>query len=169
VLFRSRERQLERALDKNVLKNAKQFYKRISVVKEAVTAFKTGGVHAMHDPTEGGVAGAVHEMADASNLGVRVFQEKIKVEPETARICDFYQIDPLQLIASGSLLIAADPAFAEMIVETLRKNMIHAEIIGEFLPSPEKHLLIHENGKTGVLVKPAADQLWQALGRSRTH
>ena len=168
ILASDRERQLEKGLDKNMLKNAKQFYKQISVVKDAVTAFKTGGVHAMHDPTEGGVAGAVHEMADASNLGVRIFREKIRVEPETARICDFYRIDPLQLIASGSLLIAAEPAFAEKIVETLRKNMIHAETIGEFLPSPEKRLLVHENGKTGVLVRPATDQLWQALRRSPT-
>jgi hydrogenase maturation factor len=149
-----------------MLKNARQFYERISVVKDAVTAFKTGGVHAMHDPTEGGVAGALHEMADASNLGVRVFREKIRVEPETARICDFYRIDPLQLIASGALLIAAEPAFAETIVETLRKNLIQAETIGEFLPSPEKRLIILENGKTEVLVRPVADQFWQALRRS---
>jgi len=169
ILASDRQRQLEKALGKNMLKNAKQFYKRISVVKEAVTAFKTGGVHAMHDPTEGGVAGAVHEMADASNLGVRVFRERIRVEPETGMICDFYQIDPLQLIASGSLLIAADPAFAEKIVETLRKKMIHAETIGEFLPSPEKRLLMHENGKTRVLVRPPTDQLWQALRRAPTH
>lgn len=168
ILASDRQNQLEKALDKSMLKNAKQFYKRISVVKDAVTAFKTGGVHAMHDPTEGGIAGALHEMADASNLGVKVFREKIRVEPETARICDFYRIDPLQLIASGSLLIAADPAFAEMIVETLRKKSIYAETIGEFLPSPEKRLLIHENGKTKVLVRPATDQLWQALKLSPT-
>jgi hydrogenase maturation factor len=166
ILASDRQRQLGNVLDKSMLKNAKQFYKRISVVKDAVTAFKTGGVHAMHDPTEGGVAGALHEMADASNLGVRVFREKIRVEPETAKICDFYRIDPLHLIASGSLLIAADPAFAEIIVETLRKNLIYAEIIGEFLLSPEKRLLIHENGKTGVLARPATDQLWQALKHS---
>jgi hydrogenase maturation factor len=169
ILASDRERQLSKALDRNLLTSAKQFYKRISVVKDAVTAFKTGGVHAMHDPTEGGVAGAVHEMADASNLGVRVFREKIRVEPETARICDFYQIDPLQLIASGSLLIAADPALAKKIVETLRKNMIHAETIGEFLPSSEKRLLTNENGTTEALVRPATDHLWQALKRSPTH
>jgi len=51
-------------------------------------------------------------------------------------------------------------------VETLRKNMIHAETIGEFLPSPEKRLIIRENGKTGILIRPVADELWQALRRS---
>lgn len=168
ILASDREKQLKKTLSATTIKSAKQFYRQISVVKDAITAFETGGVHAMHDPTEGGITGAVHEMADASNLGVRVFREKIRVEPETARICDFYRIDPLQLIASGSLLIAAEPAFAEEIIETLRKNMIHAETIGEFLPSPEKRLIIRENGKTGVLVRPVADQLWQALRRSPT-
>jgi hydrogenase expression/formation protein HypE len=168
ILASDREKQLKKTLSATTIKSAKQFYRQISVVKDAITAFETGGVHAMHDPTEGGITGAVHEMADASNLGVRVFREKIRVEPETARICDFYRIDPLQLIASGSLLIAAEPAFAEEIIETLRKNMIHAETIGEFLPSPEKRLIIRESGKAGVLVRPVADQLWQALRRSPT-
>jgi hydrogenase maturation factor len=83
-------------------------------------------------------------------------------------ICKFYGIDPLQLIASGSLLIAAEPASAEKIQKTLRKNMIHAEIIGEFLPSPNKRLIVDDNGKTRALVRPVADQLWQALGSQPT-
>jgi hydrogenase expression/formation protein HypE len=168
ILASDREQQLEKVLSKRLLRNAKQFYKQISVVKEATTAFKTGRVHAMHDPTEGGIAGAIHEMADASGVGVKIFIEKIRVEPETAKICKFYQIDPLQLIASGSLLIATEPSFAKKIVNTLEESMIHAEIVGEFLPSPKKRLIVHENGKTEALVRPMADQLWQALKYSST-
>ena len=168
ILASDREEQLKKVLNATMLKNAKQFYKRISIVKDAIASFKTGGVHAMHDPTEGGIAGAIHEMADASNMGVRIFREKIRVEPETAKICELLQIDPLQLIASGSLLIAAEPAFAEEIVKTLKKNKIHAEVIGESLPSREKRLIVNENGKTEKLVRPVTDQLWQALRRSPT-
>lgn len=166
ILASDREKQLRKALTTTMLKNAKQFYKQISIVKDALTAFKTGGVHAMHDPTEGGIAGALHEMADASNLGVRIFREKIRVEPETAKICELFQIDPLQLIASGSLLISAEPGFAEEIVKTLKKNKIHAEVIGESVSSPEKRLIVDENGKTEKLPRPVTDQLWQALKRS---
>lgn len=168
ILASDREQQLKKVLSNSMLENARQFYKQISVVKDAITAFKTGGVHAMHDPTEGGIAGAIHEMADASNLGVKIYGEKIRVEPETVKICEFYQIDPLRLIASGSLLIAAEPAFAEDIVKTLRKSRVHAEIIGELLPSPEKRLITHENGKTEVLARPLADELWHALEYSPT-
>ena len=75
----------------------------------------------MHDPTEGGILNGIHEMADAAGLGVHVFEEKITVEPETAKICRFYEIDPLQLISSGALLIAADPQAADKIVEPMQR------------------------------------------------
>ncbi len=96
-----------------MLESAKRFYSQISVVKDALTAYKAGGVHAMHDPTEGGILNGIHEMADAAGLGVRVFEEKITVEPETAKICRYYEIDPLQLISSGAFLIAAEPESAK--------------------------------------------------------
>jgi hydrogenase maturation factor len=85
ILATDRQKQLKKALDPKTIQNAQNFYKQISIVKEAATAFKTGGVHAMHDPTEGGVAGGIHEMADASNLGARIYEEKIHVRPETTK------------------------------------------------------------------------------------
>ena len=163
ILASDREAQLKKMLDSNLLENAKEFYKRISVVKDATTAFNTGGVHAMHDSTEGGVAGAIHEMADASKLGVRISEDKICVQPETLKICEAYGIDPLQLIASGSLLIAADPDFANRIVRNLRDGNIDAEIIGDFLRSQERRLITRKNGKTEKLQRPFTDQLWRAL------
>jgi len=167
ILASDREAQLKKVLSARVLKNAKEFYKRISIVKDATSAFKTGGVHAMHDSTEGGVAGAIHEMADASKLGVRIQEEKIRIQPETLKICKFYGIDPLQLIASGSLLIAADPRYAEKIVNSLRAQQIDAEIIGEFLPSPKERVIRKLNGKAEKLPRPVTDQLWHALKKRK--
>jgi len=163
ILASDREDRLKRAIDAKTLQNAKSFYKQISVVKEAVAAFKTGRVHAMHDPTEGGVAGGIHEMADASNLGIRVFEEKIRIQPETLKICAFFQIDPLQLIASGSLLIAVEQDSASDVVDVLEKNRVSAAIIGEFLPSKEKRVIIRRDGSREGLVRPLSDHLWQAL------
>jgi hydrogenase expression/formation protein HypE len=163
ILASDRETQLKKVLGAQLLKNAKEFYKRISIVKEATIAFKTGGVHAMHDPTEGGVAGAIHEMADASNLGVTILEKKIPVQSETLKICQAFDIDPMQLIGSGSLLIAANPEFANRIIVALKENQINAEIIGEFLSSSEKRLIIRKTGKTEKLKRPITDQLWQAL------
>lgn len=168
ILASDREQQLKNTLGDNMLKNAKQFYARISVVKDATTAFKTGQVHAMHDPTEGGIAGAIHEMADASRLGVKIFEDKIRVEPETERICRFYRIDPLQLIASGSLLIAVKPEAAEDVVKALNQRSIVAGIVGEFLSSPDTRLMVGKNGKVKDLGRPITDHLWQALQNNRT-
>jgi hydrogenase maturation factor len=163
ILAADREEQLKKALKPAMLRNAKKFYDNISVVKDAIAAFKTGAVHAMHDPTEGGLAGGVHEMADASNLGVKIYEEKIRIAPETARICDFFRIDPLQLIASGSLLIAAKRNSADKVVKVLEKNQIAAAVIGEFVSSPEKRFIVRKRGGLEELVRPVSDHLWLAL------
>ena len=166
ILATDREEQLKKTLKPIILRNAKKFYDNISVVKDAVVAFKTGAVHAMHDPTEGGLAGGIHEMADASNLGVKIYEEKIRIAPETVRICDFFRIDPLQLIASGSLLIATKRNSADKVVKVLEKNEIAAAIIGEFISSPEKRFIIRKEGGLEKLVRPVSDHLWLALENS---
>ena len=166
ILATDREEQLKKALKPTMLRNAKKFYDNISVVKDAVTAFKTGAVHAMHDPTEGGLAGGIHEMADASNLGVKIIEEKIRIAPETVKICDFFRIDPLQLIASGSLLIAAKRNSADKVVKVLEKNEIAEAVIGEFVSSSEKRFIVRKGGGLEKLVRPVSDHLWLALENS---
>jgi len=167
VLASDKENQLEKVVSATTLRNAKRFYDQISVVKDAITAFKTGAVHAMHDPTEGGVAGGIHEMADASHLGFRVHKKKIPVRPETTEICNFFEIDPLQLTASGSLLIAVERDSADRVVGILSKEGITAEVIGEFLPSVEERIIIQEDGSSENLVRPVSDHLWSALEKIR--
>jgi hydrogenase maturation factor len=166
ILAADREEQLKKPLKPVMLQHAKKFYDNISVVKDAVTAFKTGAVHAMHDPTEGGLAGGIHEMADASKLGFKVYEVKIRIAPETIKICNFFKIDPLQLIASGSLLIAAKRNSAEKVVKVLEKNEIAAAIMGEFLSSPKERVIVREGGSLENLVRPVSDHLWLALENS---
>jgi hydrogenase maturation factor len=165
ILASDRESELKKTVSTTVLQNAKNFYGQISVVKDALTAYKTGGVHAMHDPTEGGVAGGIHEMADASGLGVKVFEDKIVVQPETAKICSYFEIDPLQLISSGALLISAEAKFAEEIIENLEQRQIQASVIGEFLESTDQRFLIRKDGEVQALPRPLSDHLWTALRR----
>jgi hydrogenase maturation factor len=164
ILATDREEQLKKVFSQTLLDGAKQFYSQISVVRDALTAYRSGGVHAMHDPTEGGILNGIHEMADAPNLGVRVFKDKIIVEPETAKICRYYEIDPLQLISSGALLIAADPEAAPKIIDNLAKEHICAEVIGEFTDNPNKRLLVRGD-EAEILPRPTSDHLWIALSR----
>jgi hydrogenase expression/formation protein HypE len=163
ILASDREQQLTKILNPEVLSNAKKFYSQISVVKDALTAYRTGGVHAMHDPTEGGVLGGIHEMADASQLGVRVYEDRILVEPETAKICRYFEIDPLQLIGSGALLISADAEKTGHIIENLGKERIYAAEIGEFGGDVNKRLLVKKDDTVQDLPRPASDHLWRAL------
>lgn len=168
ILAADRYTQLAEKIRKSTLKKAEDFFSYISVVKEGVLAFKTGYVTAMHDPTEGGVAGGIHELADASNVGFKVYEEKISIKEETLEICKFFQIDPLQLIASGSLLIAVEKNTGDKVVKVLEKNNIAAAVIGELLTSPRKRLIIRKNGDIEELVRPVSDHLWLALEKSKS-
>lgn len=152
-----------KGVNENLLAAAQRFFDEISVVKEGILAFETGGVDAMHDPTEGGILGGVHEMADASNLGVKVFKEKIPLRDETVEICSFFNIDPLQLISSGVLLIAAKPGCEQKIIRVLNEQKIEASVVGEFLPYPDKRIIVYEDGVEERLPRPEFDHLWLAL------
>jgi hydrogenase maturation factor len=165
ILATDREEELKTIIDHQTLRNGKKYYDQISVVKDAITAFKTGGVDAMHDPTEGGVMGGIYEIANASNIGVKVFEEEIPVMPETQKICSFYKIDPLQLISSGALLISATSRCTEKIIRSLGKKHIPASIIGEFLKDPQDRKIIRKNGEAQILPEPSSDHLWLALLR----
>jgi hydrogenase maturation factor len=119
----------------------------------------------MHDPTEGGIAGGIHEVADASNLGFKILEERIPVAKETLEICGAFEIDPLYLIASGSMLIAARKDSADYIEKTLMKSGIRASVVGEFLPSPKDRIVKRENGAEEELARPICDHLWVALAK----
>lgn len=163
ILATDKHAQLERKIGKSTLRKAENFFNHISIVKEAILAFQTGHVTAMHDPTEGGVAGGIHELADASGVGFKVYEEKMPIAEETLKICEFFQIDPLQLIASGSLLIAVKRSAANKVVRVLEKSKIAAVIIGELLSSPEKRLVVHKDGRMGEFIRPVSDHLWLGL------
>lgn len=156
---------LKSGFGEELLRTAQGFFERISIVKEAILAYRTGGVDAMHDPTEGGIFGGVHEMADASNLGVKIFEEKIPVAEETIAICSFFGIDPMQLISSGALLIASRPEYAEKVVKELAENGIEASVIGDFLAAKSQRLLVRKKGAVEELPRPESDHLWLALAK----
>lgn len=166
ILATEKSRQLRKILGAKQLFDAQQFYKEISIVKEAVTAFEMGAANAMHDPTEGGIAGGIHEIADASNLGFTIHEEEIRIRPETRAICNFFRIDPLQLLASGSLLIASKPNFESALLDALRKEKIEARTVGEFNPHPSHRKIIRESGKIENLVRPESDHIWKTLKKS---
>lgn len=165
ILATDREKELQKSLGAVMLEKAKNFWNKISVVEDAMTAWKAGGVHAMHDPTEGGIAGGIHEMSDASNVGAKIIEAAIPIQPETSTICRYFKIDPLQLIGSGALLISAEAKRANQIVNSLKQEKIQASVIGEFTENAKQRVLSKKDGGTKALPRPLSDHLWTALRR----
>jgi len=92
-----------------MVRKARSLAKQISIVDEAMRVSKIAGVHALHDPTEGGVLNGLWELAEASGLGIEVWADRIPLAAETSRICSELRLDPLQLMSSGCLLVAVAP------------------------------------------------------------
>ncbi len=117
----------------------------ISVVQDALTAQEAGGVNAMHDPTEGGVATGILEMAESAGVGVEVRKSTIPVLPICENICRILRLDPLGLLASGSLLLSVSPQGIEGVRHALSEASIPVTEIGQITSASEGiHLLTPE-------------------------
>lgn len=130
----------------------------ISIVEDARVALAAGGVSAMHDPTEGGLATAVRELAAASGLGARVALEKLSILPETTAVAAALGLDPLGMLASGSLLITVEPKSAPETINALAAAGIPAARIGAITEDPDEFIL-ERGGDSGPLPTFAVDEV----------
>ena len=139
----------------------------ISVVRDARVAGETAEVHAMHDPTEGGLATGLRELADAANVGMRVEMHKIPILPETALVCEKLGLDPLGLLASGSLLISVGERESKELVRALKAKGISASVIARIWEK-EKGVKLAEGTEIRDLPVFARDEvarLFEGKGR----
>lgn len=133
----------------------------ISIVSAALAACE-GDVHAMHDPTEGGLAGGLFELVAPSGLGLRIDRKRVRVFPETDAICRALGLDPLKLLASGALLIAVAPVEADALLRRLGDRGIEAADIGEVLPAADG-LTLETRGRVEAIVPPERDEIARAF------
>ena len=165
IIARECESDLLEKFSPTFLNRAKQYLTSpgISVLEEAQIAVRTGGVHAMHDPTEGGVATAIHELARAANLGVVVWKDALLISEETEQLCGEFDLNPLGVISSGALLIAADPTKSSKIISAITERNIPCEIIGQFLP-PENGCWIEVDSQRFPLPMFETDEITKVFG-----
>lgn len=156
---------LQGKISEKVLARARRFLDSISVVDEAMKAVEIGGVHSMHDPTEGGVLNGLWEMAEASQKGITIYKERIRVAPETKAICDAFEIDPLKTMGSGALLIAAEKRKAGEIVSSLKEMNVEASIIGEVTPIEEGRWILCGDGRKDELLPQDQDHVYKVLDK----
>jgi hydrogenase maturation factor len=130
----------------------------IGILAEARIAWNVGGVSALHDVTEGGIATAVAELAQAGGRRLKIRLEAVPVFAETRRMGRLLGIDPLGLIGSGSLLICCRPDRVARLVDALTRSGIAVADIGEVTDGPPGVDAL-ENGLPAVWPDFAVDEI----------
>lgn len=126
---------------RSFIEKAEQFSDKVSVLEEASLAWEAGADF-VHDAAEGGVFGALWELAEQADCGMDIDIRKIPIRQETVEICEYFDCNPYQLRAEGSLLIISRQA--EVLCDTLQKAGIFAAVIGEVKEGKERRILNEE-------------------------
>lgn len=155
IIANEHEERSRNVLSSDEYNEAINMIESISVVNEGIIA-SSYGVNSMHDVTEGGILGALWEVAEASNVGFEIIEQDMPIKEITKKICSEFSIDPLRLISSGSMLITCKNG--EGLVRLLKKDKINAKIIGKITES--KGIMI-SNGVEKIVTPPETDDLFK--------
>ena len=165
--------ELRAVLSAEELEQASELLDHVSVVRDGVTAGAVG-THGMHDITEGGILGAVWEMCQISHVGAEVWEDSIPILPETEKICAHFDINPLRLISSGSMVIIVPKEKKEEMEKAMEEAGVPASVIGIIREEKEDICLISRTETCGVEGKgrikrkidpPYADELYKVVGK----
>ncbi len=156
VLYRDR---LQDKIDAHLLEQVCARVDQITVVEDALTAFAAGGVHAMHDATEGGVLGGLWEMHAASGIPVRADLDNVSIPDDIRALANALAFDPFKAISEGTLLAAVDPEHLDDVVSALSDKSIDSQVLGRFDASASTNKLQRE-GQTTDLPEPDIDPFW---------
>ncbi|HKK83583.1 MAG TPA: AIR synthase family protein [Atribacterota bacterium] len=160
IIAREKQEELKkRGYKKSFIQKCKNFIYEpgLSVVEDALLANKIN-VHAMHDPTEGGISAGLYEIAAASRVGLMIEREEIPILEESRILCREYNLDPLRTIASGALLIVAPRNNAHQLIAVLNRNGIKSFLIGE-IKEKNYGIKMLSNGNLADLNFSAKDEI----------
>ena len=159
ILAKEKEEELLQRFNQDLVHTAQQFDQYLSVVQDAKIA-QAFGVSAMHDITEGGVFGALWEMAEGSSVGLDADLKAIPIRQETVEVCEYFGLNPYQIMSSGSMMIAADDGHG--LVMALEKAGIHAAVVGRATDGNDRVLRNGEDVR--YLDRPQTDELYKVMG-----
>lgn len=157
IIAREKAKELRQfSIPEEVIARAQRFLFEpgISVVRDALIACEVAEVHALHDPTEGGLATGLWELAEASQVSLKVKETALPIVTEGKMLCDVFGLDPLGTIASGALLICVAKAEAEKVVTALHENGIASFIIGRVIAKGQPQVLLHRPDGTSIPLLP---------------
>ncbi|MEG0774458.1 AIR synthase family protein [Clostridium sp.] len=141
-------------LEDEEIQEAKRYIDYLSVVEEGKIAGRLK-VNSMHDITEGGVLGALWELSKASDVGFKVYENKMPITNITKKLCEKFNIDPLKFISSGSMIITCKNGYE--LVDKLKEQGINGSVIGKITSC--KGILV-VNNKDHEVEPPEADELF---------
>lgn len=141
-------------------KEAADVFNQMSVLDDCAIARRFPGVHAMHDATECGIWGGLHEMARAGKYGLRIEEELIPVQAVIKKTAELFDFDPFCAISEGTLIAIVNKDEASRLVSTFDENGIISRIIGEVVPE-DKGMKIIDKGKERDLKHPKVDPYWK--------
>lgn len=160
IMAHDLEDKLKGNIDEELIEEAKDMTKEISVVKDGRISADNGAKY-MHDITEGGLLGAAWEAAEANNCGMVIYEEKIPVRKSTKEISEFMNVDYMKLISSGSMMVISSEEDSEKIIEELGKAGIDAHVIGDITESGKAVLL--SDGAEKEIESPDSDEIYKVV------
>lgn len=156
ILAHDKEEELKEVLTEEEMEYAQSLLKLISVQEDARCA-KNRDLSYMHDVTEGGLLGAVYEAHQGIGMGISIEYEKVPILEVTKKVCDHFNIKPLRLISSGSMLIVSSD---DNLCESFEGSGIKITKIGEVKGSEP---IIITDGKAEKILPPYADELYKVI------
>lgn len=166
LAYELEEKMIRDGMSQKIVTRAKERFFEMSVVKDAEIAFKAGGnngVHSMHDATEGGLFRGLWEIAEASGTGLRVHVPHIIVPEDIKYICDYFKLNPYEIISEGTLILTCSPEVVDNVLFELKAGGIDASVIGDIVSAEEGRLLLDANGGHKELVPPETDKFWEVF------
>jgi hydrogenase maturation factor len=141
-----------------MIEEAAGFDKYLSIIPEAATAMKSG-VCGMHDVSRGGIFGALWEMASGAGVGLEIDLKKLPVKQETIEICEFFELNPYELLSGGCLIMVTEDGGA--LVDALSREEIPAVIVGRTKEGNDRVLWNEDEKRYLDLPKP--DQIYKII------
>lgn len=159
IIAYEKEDELKSILSSSELKQAKALLDQISVVDEGLIGGVIG-VNAMHDVTEGGILGAIHEMCDGAGVGCIIEKSSIVIPDIVQKVCSFYDLDPLRLISSGAMMIVVPKEKEAVLCEALNQKNISYTFVGVI---SESDIMMREDGDLSLVDPPLSDELYKII------
>ncbi len=132
------------------------------LVEVALSAAGTHGLHAMRDPTRGGLGATLHEIASASNVGIEIEESRLPVRDDVSSACELLGIDPLFVANEGKMVTFIAPEHADAVLSAMCAHPLgaHAAIIGQAVDQHPRTLVSRTTiGAMRVIAPPLGEQL----------